>query len=54
MPGIRTRRVTVWASWLDEMEADLIEFHIEGLRLAGEPVPPATTHVAIVTVAAYL
>jgi len=31
---------------------EAIEFHIEGLRLAGEPVPPATSHVAIVTVAA--
>jgi predicted RNase H-like HicB family nuclease len=40
---------------LEECEADMreaIEFHIEGLRLAGEPVPPATSHVAVVTVAA--
>jgi predicted RNase H-like HicB family nuclease len=40
---------------LEECEAamrEAIEFHIEGLRLAGEPVPPATSHVAIVTVAA--
>ena len=31
---------------------EAIEFHIEGLRLAGEPVPPTTSHVAVVTVAA--
>jgi predicted RNase H-like HicB family nuclease len=31
---------------------EAIAFHIEGLRLAGEPVPPATSHVATVTVAA--
>ena len=40
---------------LEECEAEMreaIEFHIEGLRLTGEPVPPATTHVAVVTVAA--
>ena len=40
---------------LEECEAairEAIEFHIEGLRLAGEPVPPATSHVAVVTVAA--
>ena len=39
----------------EECEAEMreaIEFHIEGLRLTGEPVPPATTHVAVVTVAA--
>ena len=40
---------------LEECETQMreaIAFHIEGLRLAGEPVPPATSHVAIVTVAA--
>lgn len=40
---------------LEQCEAamrEAIEFHIEGLRLAGEPVPPATSHVAVVTVAA--
>ena len=40
---------------LEECEAEMreaIAFHIEALRLAGEPVPPATSHVAIVTVAA--
>jgi predicted RNase H-like HicB family nuclease len=40
---------------LEECEAEMreaIEFHIEGLRLTGEPAPPATTHVAVVTVAA--
>ena len=31
---------------------EAIEFHIEALRLAGEPVPPATSHIAVVTVAA--
>ena len=31
---------------------EAIGFHIEGLRLAGEPVPPTTSHVAVVTVAA--
>ena len=40
---------------LEECEAamrEAIEFHIEGLRLAGDSVPPATSHVAVVTVAA--
>jgi len=40
---------------LEECEAamrEAIEFHIEGLRLAGEPVPSATSYVAVVTVAA--
>jgi predicted RNase H-like HicB family nuclease len=40
---------------LGECEAEMreaIAFHIEGLRSAGEPVPPVTSHVAIVTVAA--
>jgi predicted RNase H-like HicB family nuclease len=40
---------------LEEVEAamrEAIEFHIEGLRLAGELVPSATSHVAVVTVAA--
>jgi predicted RNase H-like HicB family nuclease len=40
---------------LEEVEAamrEAIEFHIEGLRQAGESVPPATSHVAVVTVAA--
>ncbi len=35
---------------LEECEAamrEAIEFHIEGLRLAGESVPPATSHVAV-------
>ena len=40
---------------LEKVEAamrEAVEFHIEGLRLAGESVPPATSHVAAVTVAA--
>jgi predicted RNase H-like HicB family nuclease len=40
---------------LEECEAEMreaIAFHIEGLRLAGESVPPPTSHVATVTVAA--
>ena len=40
---------------LEEAEAamrEAVEFHIEGLRLAGELVPSATSHVAVVTVAA--
>ena len=40
---------------LEECEAAMrkaIEFHIEGLRLAGDLVPPAASHVAVVTVAA--
>ncbi|HEX2819221.1 MAG TPA: type II toxin-antitoxin system HicB family antitoxin [Streptosporangiaceae bacterium] len=40
---------------LEECEAamrEASEFHIEGLRLAGELVPLATSHVAVVTVAA--
>lgn len=39
---------------LEEAEAamrEAIEFHIEALRLAGELVPSATSHVAVVTVA---
>jgi predicted RNase H-like HicB family nuclease len=40
---------------LEQAEAamrEAIEFHIEGLRLAGELGPSATSHVAVVTVAA--
>ena len=40
---------------LEDCEAamrEAIEIHIEGLRLAGDSVPPATSHVAVVTVAA--
>jgi len=40
---------------LEECEAamhEAIEFHIQGLRLDGEPVPPATSRVAVVTVTA--
>ena len=50
LPGVAATGDT-----LDECEAAMrraIEFHIDGLRLAGEPVPPATSHVAVVTVAA--
>jgi len=39
---------------LEEVEAamrEAIEFHIEGLRLAGQSVPVPTSHVAVVTVA---
>jgi predicted RNase H-like HicB family nuclease len=39
---------------LEECEAAMrvaIELHIEGLRLADESVPPATSHVAVITVA---
>jgi len=49
------RGVVATGDTLEECEAEMreaIAFHIEGLRLAGEPVPPATSHVAIVTVAA--
>jgi len=34
---------------LDEMRANLreaMQFHLEGLALAGEPIPPAVTHAA--------
>ena len=47
--------VVVTGDTLEECGAEMREaigFHIEGLRLAGELVPPATSHVAIVTVAA--
>lgn len=40
---------------LAECEAEMceaIEVHVEGLRLMGEPVLSATSHVAVVTVAA--
>ena len=40
---------------LDEVEAamrEAVEFHIEGLRLAGQSVPVAASHVAFVTVTA--
>lgn len=29
---------------------EAIEFHIEGLRLNGEPIPPPTTQVGIISV----
>jgi predicted RNase H-like HicB family nuclease len=32
---------------------DAIEFHIEGMRLAGEPVPEPRSHAAYCEVAAY-
>jgi predicted RNase H-like HicB family nuclease len=38
----------------DEVEANMreaIEFHLDGLREEGEPVPPATTAAAFVEVA---
>ena len=50
LPGVAATGGT-----LEECEAamrEAIEFHIEGLRLAGESVPPAMSHVAVVTVAA--
>ena len=50
LPGVVATGAT-----LEECEAemrDAIAFHIEGLRLAGEPVPPPTSHAATVTVAA--
>jgi predicted RNase H-like HicB family nuclease len=50
LPGVAATGETV-----DECQAEMSEaiaFHIEGLRLAGEPVPPPTSHTAIVTVAA--
>ena len=31
---------------------EAIEFHIEGMRLDGEPVPPATTEVEYVSISA--
>jgi len=50
LPGVAATGGT-----LEECEAEMreaIAFHIEGLRLAGAPVPPPTSHVATVTVAA--
>jgi predicted RNase H-like HicB family nuclease len=50
LPGVVATDYT-----LEECEAEMreaIAFHIEGLQLGGEPVPPATSHVAVVTVAA--
>jgi predicted RNase H-like HicB family nuclease len=38
----------------EECEANMreaIDFHVEGLRLQGEPVPPPTTSAAFVEVA---
>lgn len=38
----------------EECEANMreaIDFHVEGLRLQGEPVPPPTTSAAFVDVA---
>jgi predicted RNase H-like HicB family nuclease len=40
---------------LEKVEAamrEAVEFHIEGLRLAGQSVLPARSHVAVVTVTA--
>ena len=45
LPGVAATGGT-----LDEAEAamrEAVEFHIEGLRLAGDPVPPARSHVAL-------
>jgi len=50
LPGVAATGDT-----LEEAEGamrEAMEFHIEGLRLAGELVPPARSHVAVVTVAA--
>ena len=50
LPGVAATGDT-----LEQCEAEMreaIEFHVDGLRLADEPVPPATSHVAVVTVAA--
>jgi predicted RNase H-like HicB family nuclease len=50
LPGVAATGAT-----LEECEAamrDAIAFHIGGLRMAGEPVPPPTSHAATVTVAA--
>jgi predicted RNase H-like HicB family nuclease len=50
LPGVAATGTT-----LEECEAEMreaIEFHIEGLRLAGDPVPPPTSHTTTVTVAA--
>ncbi len=50
LPGVAATGDT-----LEECEAamrEAIEFHIEGLRLAGDSIPPATSHVAVVTIAA--
>ena len=47
--------VVATGNTLEEAEAamrEAVEFHIEGLRLAGESVPPSRSHVAVVTVAA--
>jgi predicted RNase H-like HicB family nuclease len=49
LPGVAATGDT-----LDEADAamrEAVEFHIEGLRLAGESAPPARSHVAVVTVA---
>jgi predicted RNase H-like HicB family nuclease len=50
LPGVVATGDTLEAAEAAMREA--VEFHIEGLRLAGEPVPPSTSHVAVVTVAA--
>ena len=47
--------VVATGNTLDEVEAamrEAVEFHIEGLRLAGQSVPPARSHVAVVVVTA--
>jgi predicted RNase H-like HicB family nuclease len=43
------------ADTVEECEAEMakaIEFHLDGLREDGQPLPQPTTHVATVTVAA--
>jgi predicted RNase H-like HicB family nuclease len=47
--------VVATGATVEECEAEMSEaiaFHIEGLRLAGEPVPPPTSRAATVNVAA--
>ena len=50
LPGVTATGDTLEGCKAAMREA--IEFHIERLRRADEPVPRATSHVAVVTVAA--
>jgi len=50
LPGCVTTGATV-----DETEKNIreaIEFHLDGMRRDGTPIPPATSHVEYVEVAA--
>ena len=50
LPGVAATGATVEECAAEMSEA--IAFHIEGLRLAGEPVPPPTSRATTVNVAA--